>query len=241
MKFRSISVILTILLLVTAMPAAAELPWEFDEHTRFMALGDSLTAGYGAIPVTNGYAYRLYRSGVFDTLPNTIFANAAVPGLTSGQVDTNQVPLAATFQPHFVTMTVGGNDLLSILPDPSQAVVVIGQFAGNLGSILSGLCSSVPDVNIYVGNLYTVPLPGIPVDDVVTAFNGAVELVVGNVNTASSIMGWGCNVKVADVYSAFKDQKGLLLIERKQAGQFEVHPTNAGYRVMTDAFLDVIE
>ena len=27
--------------------ANAELPWQFEQHTRYMALGDSLAAGYG--------------------------------------------------------------------------------------------------------------------------------------------------------------------------------------------------
>lgn len=43
-------------------------------------------------------------------------------------------------------------------------------------------------------------------------------------------------VPVADVYGAFKDRSGLLLIERHGAGQYEVHPTNAGYRAMARAF-----
>ena len=32
-------------------------------------------------------------------------------------------------------------------------------------------------------------------------------------------------------------QQGLLLINRNNAGQFEVHPTNAGYRAMAQAFI----
>lgn len=37
-------------------------------------------------------------------------------------------------------------------------------------------------------------------------------------------------------YGAFKDKSGLLLIERHGAGQYEAHPTNAGYRAMARAF-----
>ena len=75
MKGRWISLVLVVLVLGAAMPAAAELPWQFDEHTRYMALGDSLTAGYGAIPQTNGYAYVLYKTGAVDSVPNTLFTN----------------------------------------------------------------------------------------------------------------------------------------------------------------------
>jgi len=40
---------------------------------------------------------------------------------------------------------------------------------------------------------------------------------------------------VADVFDAFQGRTGLLLIERHGANPAEVHPTNAGYRVMAEA------
>jgi lysophospholipase L1-like esterase len=49
----------------------------------------------------------------------------------------------------------------------------------------------------------------------------------------------GFGVKVADVFNAFggiQGRNGLLLIDRNGAGAFEVHPTNAGYNAMADAF-----
>src|SRR5690242_11786413 len=109
----------TILVLTACLlvPAAvrAELPWQFDGHTRYMAMGDSLAAGYGAIPATEGYVYLLYRSGAFDAVPNTIFCNAGVPGATSGDVLAHQVPQAIErFRPGVITITVGGNDLWRI-------------------------------------------------------------------------------------------------------------------------------
>jgi lysophospholipase L1-like esterase len=45
--------------LAMAAPAVADLPWQFDNNTRYMALGDSLVAGYGAVPATQGYVYLL--------------------------------------------------------------------------------------------------------------------------------------------------------------------------------------
>jgi hypothetical protein len=33
------------------------------DATRYMALGDSIAAGYKAVPVTNAYPYLLYRKG----------------------------------------------------------------------------------------------------------------------------------------------------------------------------------
>ena len=112
-------------ILAISATARADQPWTFNNNTRYLAMGDSLTAGQGATPVTNGYAYLLYQQGVYDSVTNTSFADAAVPGATSQQILSFQVPLATqTGFPQVITMTVGGNDLLSILngANPQQVL-----------------------------------------------------------------------------------------------------------------------
>ena len=214
--------------------AQAQQPWTFSNNTRFLALGDSLTAGYGATPVTNGYAYELYQRGVYDSMNNTIFANAAVPGATSQQVLNFQVPAATQiFQPHVVTMTVGGNDLLAIL-NGANPLQVLQTFQANLAGILTQVCIALPGTHVYVANLYEIREFPVPTGDVVGAFNMTVEGVVGFANATVC----GGKAKVADVHAQFAGpQQGLLLINRNNAGQFEVHPTNAGYRAMAQAFI----
>ncbi len=225
-RFIPISILLLMSLL--SFPTRAELPWQFDTHTRYMALGDSLVAGYGAVPATQGYVYLLYQGGVFDQVPNTLFSNAGVPGASSQQVRDHQVPQAIeAFRPTVVTITVGGNDLLRILngADPAQ---VLAEFQVNFAAILQSLRSNLPQTRIYVSNLYTVSeIPG--ADQVVPYFNQIVAGVAG-----------AYGVPVADIYSAFQGRSGLLLINRNGAGQYEVHPTNAGYRVMAQAFENVV-
>ena len=216
-------------LLLTPIGARAELPWQFDQHTRYMALGDSLTAGYGAVPATQGYVYLLYDSGVFDTAPNTILSNAGVPGTTSQHVLDHQVPQAIqAFQPTVVTITVGGNDLLRILNGADPAAV-LADFQFNLAQILGQLRPTLPNTRIYISNLYSISeIPG--ADFIVPIFNSIVAGVAG-----------AYGVPVADVYGEFLGKKGLLLINRNGAGQFEVHPTNAGHRSIADAFKAVIQ
>lgn len=229
---------LTVLLVFTTLAGAAraELPWQFEQHTRYMAMGDSLAAGYGAIPATHGYAYLLYQGGAFDKVPNTLLSNVGVPGATSHDVLAYQVPLAVqAFKPQAVTLTVGGNDLLTIL-NGGDPYVVLSDFGANLWQILGALCEGLPGAAIHVSNLYTVPLPGVDlVDVVVPMFN---EVVAQAAAGASSS---GCDVRLVDIYSAFQNMNGLLLIERNQSNLFEVHPTNAGYRVMAQTFIKVIE
>ena len=216
-------------LLFVSSIAHAGIPWTLSNNTRYLAMGDSLAAGTGAIPVTQGYAYLLYRAGVFDTLTNTTFADAGMPGATSAQVLAFQVPEANIFQPDDVTITCGGNDLLEIL-NGADPVTVLTNFQANLVQILGTLRANLPKTRIIIGNQYDIPditasIPG--ATQVITAFNAIIT-------EAALPLG----VRVADVFDAFQGRNGLLLIERHGANAFEVHPTNAGYRVMADAFAD---
>jgi len=70
------------------------LPLQFGNNTRYMALGDSLVAGYGAVPATQGYVYLLYKQGAFDKLTNTLLSNTGDSGVTSRQVLDHQVSQA---------------------------------------------------------------------------------------------------------------------------------------------------
>ena len=208
---------------------SAEVPWQFADNTRYMAMGDSLAAGYGAVPATQGYVYLLYKEGVFDKIPNTLLSNVGLIGATSQDVLDKQVPLAINpFMPTVITLTVGGNDLTSILTgaDPET---VLENFQSNLTNIFMELRTELPEAEIYVSNLYDIPeIPG--ATDVILVFNGIVDGVAS-----------GFGVPVADVFSAFEGRKGLRLIQRNGADQFEVHPSNAGHRAMAKAFKAVIE
>ncbi len=221
---------------VSAATPALAVPWQFADNTRYLAMGDSLSAGYGALPATQGFAYLLYKEGAFERRNDTLFANAAVPGVTSSEVLAHQVPQAlASFQPDAITLTVGGNDLLAILVGADPATVLAG-YQANLTQILTELCFGMPGVAplIVVGNLYTIDeIPG--AGQVVALFNAVVDGVAG------ALAAGGCDVRVADVHGAFLGRTGLLLIERNGADALEVHPTNTGYRVMADAFEDAID
>ena len=217
--------------LLFPLGVSAEVPWQFEGNTRYMAMGDSLAAGYGAVPATQGYAYLLYKEGAFDKVPNTLLSNVGLIGATSEDVLNYQVPLAIdVYHPTVITLTVGGNDLVGILADPNAAQQVLDNFAKNLKAILEQLQGKLPGVKIYINNLYDIPeIPG--ATDAVIAFNLTLAFV------AAPFM----DVQIADVFSAFEGKKGLRLIQRNGADQFEVHPSNAGHRAMANAFKAVIE
>lgn len=222
------------LMLLFPLIAFAELPWQHSKHTRFLAMGDSLTAGYGADTTLNGYAYRLYKQGVFDTPVHTLFANAAVPGTTSSDIRNYQLPQVEIFYPDVIVMTLGGNDLIAVLEGRVDASSALGIYQDNLTQILLSLCLRPKVPYVYVSNIYNIPALGDQVNYVVSLFNQVTEGVITGVAAS------GCPVKLADVNSAFTDRKGLLLIERNGAEPFEVHPSNAGHGVMANVFKQVI-
>jgi lysophospholipase L1-like esterase len=194
-----------------------------------MALGDSLAAGYGAVPATQGYVYLLYQLGVFDSIDRMLFCNAGVPGASSLDVLEHQVPLAVNkFRPTTITLSVGGNDLLPLL-DGVGLRQVLHTFHRNLEQILQCLRSGLPKANIYLNNLYCIP--GIPQTGV----------IIPVLNRLISRVARAFDVPVADVYSAFRGKRGLLGIEHDGAPRNEVHPTNAGYRMMARAFEEVVK
>ncbi|MEO8049900.1 MAG: SGNH/GDSL hydrolase family protein [Acidobacteriota bacterium] len=228
---------------LAAGPIVSAQPWtSFDNNTRYLALGDSLSAGYEAKPVTQGFVFQLYQDGAVDKLNNLLFCAAAVPNATSSDVLHYQVPQVHLFftdtgTPYrkVVTLTVGGNDLLSLLgPDGSVDLSlvpgVLTTYGNNLFGILNSLAAAYPEARIYVGNSYDPRLPIAGEDQLVAALNQVTASVTGYFPN---------NVVLVDVFSAFQGRSGLLLIEKKRAG-FNVHPTDAGYRVMTAAFKNAI-
>lgn len=210
----------------------AEVPWTLSNNTRYLAIGDSLAAGFGAVPATQGYAYLLYQGGTFDQQTNTIFANAAVPGATSAHVLAFQVPQAVDiFQPHAITISVGGNDLLAILAgaDPQ---LTLANFQANLTRILGDLRTGLPQAQIIIGNQYDIP-------EITASIPGGAQ-IIDSFNAIIAGVAAATGARVADVFGAFQGRDGLLLIERHGVSA-EVHPTNAGYRVMAQAFAAVAQ
>jgi lysophospholipase L1-like esterase len=225
-------------LLVGAAPATAQ-PWTtFDSDARYVALGDSISAGYGVTPATQGFPYQLYHSGVIDKLNNTLFAMMAVPGALSGDVLNYQVPQVKRFLhetgiPHrqVVTLLIGGNDMFQIMEGADPAVIM-KTLGTNLFQIISTLKSEIANVEIYVGTMYDPQLPVPGEKDLILACN---EVITGVVSAFKAN-----SVSLVDLYSAFEGRNGLLLNEKHGSGATEAHPTSAGHQVIADTFAAAI-
>ena len=104
---------LSLLALVLA-PALAVAQVNFPKNSYYVGMGDSVAAGEGAMPVTNGYVYRLYDEGVFGKKQEMDFANIGVRGGRSWDLRDHQVSQVLCAEPEqrptVVTITAGAND-----------------------------------------------------------------------------------------------------------------------------------
>jgi lysophospholipase L1-like esterase len=138
-----------------------------------------------------------------------------------------KVPPGAVPFKQVVTISVGGDDLLEILGGADRDTV-LDHFQVNLTHILEMLRAGLPHALIVIGNQYDIPE--------ITGPLGAFSIIVDFNARLAFAAAQTTGVRVANVFDAFQGRNGLLLIERHGADHFEVHPTNAGYRVMADAF-----
>jgi hypothetical protein len=99
------------------LPAHGTTQISFPKAEYYVAMGDSVAAGQGALPMTHGYAYQLYDRGVFGKKPEMFFVNVAIKGARSWDLRDHQVPqvLCSTSaaRPTIVTVTAGANDFLT--------------------------------------------------------------------------------------------------------------------------------
>lgn len=68
------------LLALVLTPALAFAQVNFTKSSYYVGMGDSVAAGEGALPVTNGYVYRLYDEGVFVRKQEMDFSNISIRG-----------------------------------------------------------------------------------------------------------------------------------------------------------------
>ncbi len=227
-------------LIFTLASVAQAQPWvSFDSHSRYVALGDSISAGYGAMPTTQGFTYNLYQSGIIDNHSNTLFCPMAISGAVTKDVLDYQLPqlkrfLHYTGKPYrqVITLTTGGNDLFTIL-EGAEASAVLGGIAANLTQILTAIKTEWPNARIYVSNFYDpkLSLPGLDVRSLILYAN---QLIAGVVAAFPD------SAVLVDVFTPFEGRSGLLIIEKKGSAMVEAHPTNAGHRVIADAFAGAI-
>lgn len=124
---------------------------------RYLALGDSFTAGTGS-PAGAAFPVRLA------ALLGGELANVAANGLTSRDVVERELPALASFRPTYVTLAIGAND---IVRDTGQDA-----FRSHVATIVR----AVLDAGVAPANLVGLPQPEWPLSPTGQRFGGAALL-----------------------------------------------------------------
>lgn len=245
-----------LLVAIVFAPALASAQINFKKNGYYVAMGDSVAAGEGALPVTNGYAYQLYDHGVFGPKQEMDFANVAVRGGRSWDLLDHQVPQVLCAEPAqrptVVTITVGANDFLrndtNIVGIAQRVAEAITRLLNNdngfvsspvLDPVTSLPCRALANVTILVSNYYSIPHP-VPfvfgqLDAALSGFDQALRFWLQFTPVPT-----GSRVAIVDLYSASLGRNGLTLIERRLGFQgpfdFEIHPTNLGHSFIAKEF-----
>lgn len=221
------------LMLAILLPSSAYAAGEnVKKVINYVALGDSIAYGTGALPVTKGYTY-LYRDYLAKT-GNVDFKNFAIPGLTSVDLVSqlaNPDVVNAIQGASLITISNGGNDLLKCVSADFQSIdsvcgqAAFQQFAINWQTIISTIRSINTQAYIQVINVYNPFNPTINrelrtlADQIIVPFN--------------NFLLSDPRYKVIDVYSAFKG-KELLYTYFYFPRINDVHPTNVGHLVIAN-------
>ena len=128
------------------MSGPRQLPGRGVAVNRYVALGDSFTAG-AEDSATARWADELALA-LEDVNPDVEYHNLAVPGVPSPHVVEHQLEPAVALRPDVVTVICGANDvLLSVRPD-------IGAYAATFDHILTRLRGELPETIVLTA---TVP------------------------------------------------------------------------------------
>jgi acyl-CoA thioesterase I len=264
--FLMVAVVVT-LLAAQAVPAAAASP----SPTLYLALGDSLAVGDGAtVPAETGYVGLLsdyYAGSSHGDAKQSL--NIAVGGETTASFVAGQLnsAVAAILDPgtdvKVVTISIGGNDLLNLLNEPTDACVVdpssitcqtllataLGGVAANyptlMGTLMWALTQDPGTERVFVLTLYN-PFGGTgsvyeaPVSRALLGADFTVDCAAAQSNPLNAGLNdivacasMALGAEVVDGYATIDDD-ALTLTHIGDPG-FNIHPNDAGYAAIARA------
>lgn len=209
----------------------------------YLSLGDSVAAGNGASdPATAAFVPLLARDeGGLDVL------NLAVAGATTRDVIDEQLPRVLDGEKRklaFITIAAGGNDLAALIPntacqqDPLPASCplddALAQVERNMDEIMKELRKAYANTAIVV-LLYPNFFSGTG-----HAFEAPAQRVLPRLDDMlARVVARYPHTAVATTAAAFEGEGATLT--HVLDPQFDPHPTDAGHRLIADAFIAALK
>lgn len=199
----------------------------------YLALGDSITAGYGVespFSFPNVYAAFLSRHN-----QDLRLLNCGINGLTtSGLLNllrTNKSLRHSLSQACLITLTIGSNDLLRLIGKPNQLIKTsqLPIIQANMSKTLMQIGQEIrllnPFAAVKVATLYN-PLPAGPYAN----YYAQVQGIIDNANSMIVIWAKQYGFVVVNIDREIKGKEVLFI------GRDHAHPSAAGYQMIAKAF-----
>ena len=263
-----IPLLLTLLLLLTLVPPAESLLTRTGygakaaqkEALHFVAIGDSLTEGIGDTTGGGGYVPLLKKDLMAEAQIDALTAyNFGKAGNRTDQLlkrikETKEIKLALQ-RADFITLTIGGNDLMKTVRSEILNDLKIETFSQpladyqeNLRAVLAELRSYAPETPIYLLGIYNPFYLSfqevVEMQEVVDLWNRGSEAVIKETPGTyfipindSLYRGRDGQVGIGDPAT---DTSAATTLNNLISAEDNFHPNNLGYQIMANAFKEQI-
>jgi acyl-CoA thioesterase I len=187
---------------------------------RYLALGDSLTQGVGAVDETTGAFPALLAEHWRADGCDVELQNVGISGYTAGQILAEQVPQIESFQPTIITFQAGGNDIANGIP--------IDEYRENVKQVLSSAKGSGARVIVLAQNDWARSPVGVDYGESVPQQRAAYDDVL--IEEASAI-----GAEFVDLRELYKQQA-----DEGQWVEDGLHPTPEAYQQWADRLTEKV-
>lgn len=196
----------------------------------YLALGNSITAGYGV--GSRNFAF-LYYSYLLSFNPNLRYINYGINGLTTGGLAsllmTNGNLKNLAIQAEVISITIGSNDLLhvavSILQGTRVNISVTLSIERNLDLIGTQIRHLNPRALVKVGTIYN-PLPAGPYHQ----YSGQAQALIARTNKIFVQWAKRYGFNVVHIDKAFQGRERLVI------GPDHFHPNLLGHQIIANEY-----
>ena len=187
---------------------------------RYLALGDSLTQGVGAVDEQTGAFPALLAEHWRADGCDVELQNAGISGYTAGQILAEQVPQIESFDPTIITFQAGGNDIANGVP--------IDEYRENVKSVLDAATGSGARVVVLAQNEWFRSPVGVDYGEDIDTQRSAYDQVL---------------IDETSVHGAEFVDLRTLYAEQAEQGQWVedgIHPTPEAYEAWAEKLSEAV-
>jgi lysophospholipase L1-like esterase len=187
-----------------------------ETQVKYVALGDSLSAGVGSLDIRNTFVYQ-YASNLSEKYKEVQLINLAISGGTTTEVINYQLAPAIQENPDYVTLLIGTNDI----HNKRSVTDFRDNFQKILNELLTKTTAQITVINIpYLGASKVIYPPfNFLLNYRTQQFNKVISGLVNNVSDSN-------RVKLVDLYNkTYAVQKQ----DQKYYSSDFFHPSDDGY------------